>query len=145
MKKILMTLAVLAASTSVMAQDIDNCYTMEVPPVMSVFGQAPKQKVYVQVSSNEESTFVAIRAPGKYGNSMFASECITSRRDLTCATPLTGKGAVQILRVNQTLNLNNVELALENSSAGATKILGTHQNLELNDFNCAELVTIFKK
>ena len=144
MKKVLMTLAVLAASTSVMAQDTDNCYTMEVPPLMTVFGQSPNQKAYVQISSNEQGTLVAIRTTAKYGNSMFASLCTLSRGDIFCDKPFAGKGSVQILKVQKTLNLSEVALLMEKSSVNATKILGTHQNLKLNDISCQELINTFQ-
>lgn len=141
-----MTLAVLAASTSVMAQDTDNCYTMEVPPLMTVFGQSPNQKAYVQISSNDQGTLVAIRTTAKYvGNSMFASLCRVSRGDIVCDKPFAGKGSVQILKVQKTLTLSKVELAMETSSVNATKILGTHQNLKLNDISCQELINTFSK
>ncbi|MBN8537226.1 MAG: hypothetical protein J0M15_09235 [Deltaproteobacteria bacterium] len=145
MKKVLMTLAVLAASTSVMAQDTDNCYTMEVPPLMTVFGQSPNQKAYVQISSNDQDTLVKILTKTKIGNSMFASRCTLSRGDIFCDEPFAGKGSVQILKVEKTLTLSKVALAMETSSVNATKILGTHQNLKLNDISCQELINTFSK
>lgn len=143
MKKILLSVVMMTASISALAQDIDNCYTMQVPALMSVMGQAPSQKAYVQISSTPAGSMVKVlTSSAAIGNAMFASMCMESRGDITCAQPFMGKGAVQYIKMQNTLNLSKVELAMEKSTIG-TKILGSHQNLKLTPVSCSELVKIF--
>lgn len=142
MKKILLSVAMMTASISALAQDIDNCYTMQVPALMSVFGQAPSQKAYVQVSSNAVGSMVkVITSSEAVGIGIFASMCTESRGDLTCAQPILGKGAVQYIKMQNVLNLKNVHLKLEKSDI-STKILGSHSNLKLSPVDCRELINL---
>lgn len=142
MKKILLSVVMMTASISALAQDIDNCYTMQVPALMSVMGQAPAQKAYVQVSSNAVGSMVkVITSSAAVGTAVFASMCTESRGDLTCAQPILGKGAVQYVKMQNVLNLKNVQLKLVNSDI-STKILGTHANLKLAPVDCKELINL---
>lgn len=143
MKKVLLSALFMMASVTSFAQDIDNCYTMQVPALMSIMGQAPSQKAYVQISSNAVAgTMIKVLTTGAVGNAMFASMCVESRGDITCAKPFMGKGAVQFVKMQNILNLNKVELTMEKSTI-ATKILGTHQNLKLSAMSCSEFIKIF--
>jgi hypothetical protein len=142
MKKILLSVAMMTASISALAQDIDNCYTMQVPALMSIMGQAPAQKAYVQVSSNFGGSMVkVITSSDAVGIAIFASMCTESRGDLTCAQPILGKGAVQYIKMQNVLNLKNVQLKLEKSDI-STKILGSHSNLKLSPVDCRELINL---
>lgn len=142
MKTILFSVALVLSSISTLAQEVDTCFTFDVPPLYQI-GNAPAQKNYLQVSEGlANQTMLKIVSPNTgMGIGLYFSMCKASRSDISCKAPDMGSGAVQILIKERTINLYDVRLKMVESTV-ATKILGTKANLKLTSIDCSEFVKI---
>ncbi len=138
MKKYFMSLIVFASAVSAVAGETEVCSTFDVPALVPI-GNAPAEKIHMLVASNDvgQTRLTLLVSRKGLGLAMYTSECAQSRGDISCTKPEAGKGSVQILKVQNTINLSKVQLAWE-KNPNMTKIIGSHANLKVTSIDCQE-------
>lgn len=142
MKNYITSLLLVLTATSAFAGETELCSTFNVPPVVAI-GNAPAEKIHMLFASNEsgQSRLTLVVSRKGLGLAIYTSECAESRGDISCSKPEAGKGSIQILKVQNTINLKNVQMAWEKQK-NITKIIGSHTGLKLTQVDCQEVRNI---